>query len=316
MIRKMIDRQTAHPRFYILLALAVVFFMLLQHTAFAHMQTILVIPKGERTQFWQWVKEGAAQAGKERGVHVAFRGPRAEHDYKAQGRLIETGIADQVDAIVLAPSHTLFTVPMLEDAVRQGVKVVIIDSDMEFENRVSFVASDNYLAGTQAADHLLSILKPGGSILMLRFKLDNASTLAREKGFEDFVSSITDPPNLIDAGYSGTSVGAAFHKTIMMLHANPEVDAIFSPAEAPTLGVLRALEEMGLAGRVQLVGFDYTQDIQQALDEGKMHGTVIQSPYQIGYQGVMAACDALEGKPVKSRIVTETKVVTTRDSNR
>jgi len=271
--------------------------------------TVLVVPMGIHVQYWQGVKEGALQAGHERDVEIMYRGPRLSDDHEAQVRIIKTGIHDGVDAIVLAPNHTSEVVPLLEEATRKGIKVVIIDSESDFTGYVSYVASDNYEAGRAGALHLLSLVEKESDILLLRYKDGLASTMAREKGFLDVVAA-AGSYTVVDAGYVGISVGGAYHKAYGELKNMPQIKGVFAAGEYTTLGALKALRELNIAGRVNLVGFDYTDEIHEALDEGVLDGTMVQSPYQMGYRGVMAACDALEGKPVKSRITTLTELVT------
>jgi len=270
---------------------------------------ILVIPKGVRVQHWKWVRQGAMQAGEERGAEVIFRGPRESDDYMAQLQIIKNGIEDGVDAMVIAPSHDTHAKDLLEVAAHKGIKVVIIDSDMEFEPRVSFVSSDNYQAGKRAGTYLFSLLPDGGSVILLRYMENNASTLAREQGFLDAVPPFPLSIRIIDAGYVGVSAGNGYYKTLELFREHPEAVAVFSPGEITTVGMLKAVKELGLAGKVVVVGFDYTKEIHESLATGLLQGAMIQIPYEMGYQGVMAACDAFEGKPVAKRIVTETVLV-------
>lgn len=270
---------------------------------------ILVIPKGVRVQYWKWVKQGALDAGRDRSAEVVFRGPWASDDYQAQIGILKKGLEEGVDAIVIAPNHTVHSATLLAQAVQQGVIVVLIDSDMEFEDRVSLVASDNYLAGRLGAEFLFSLMGGKGTALLLRYVKDNASTLAREKGFMDAAAKLSPALTVVEYGEAGVNTGAAYRHVMDALADHPEISGIFSTGESTSVGAIRALREMHLNGMVNMVGFDYTQDIHEALADGTLNGVVVQSPYQIGYQGVMAACDALEGKPVEKRIVTQTTIV-------
>ncbi|WP_147820128.1 substrate-binding domain-containing protein [Salidesulfovibrio onnuriiensis] len=277
--------------------------------AMAERAKILVIPKGVRVKYWQWVEQGAKRAGHDRDVEIIFRGPWASDDFVAQFGILKAGIEEGVDAIVIAPNHTSYSAELLEQAVQKGIKVVLIDSDMEFEDRVSLVASDNHFAGKQAAEHLISLMGGKGTALLLHYAKDNASTMAREKGFLDAASERGSCLTVVEAEEAGVSAGTAYYATMEAFVSNPYISGIFSPGESTTIGALRALRDMHLNGTVKLVGFDFTREIHEALVEGSLNGTVLQSPYQIGYLGVMAACDALEGKPVEKRIVTKTTVV-------
>ena len=277
-------------------------------------RTVLVIPKGLRAQFWKQVREGAVQAGKERGVEVLFRGPHGSDNNEGQLYIIQSGIDERVDAIVLAPNHESMAAGLLGQATDLGIKVVLIDSDMQFKDRVSFVGSDNVRAGRDAAEFLISRIKAGSTVLLLRYLRDNPSTSKREQGFLDTAGKTRPPCTVIQSDYSGVSVGEAYKNTRAALLEHPEISAIFSPGEATTLGALRAVDDLKrdnpLLHPVTIVGFDDAEGIRRALEDGTLKGTMIQSPFRIGYLGVMAACDAIEGRPVEKRIVTETRLVT------
>jgi len=281
--------------------------------AMADERTVLVIPKGLRAQFWKEVRDGALQAGMERGVEVLFRGPHGSDDSEGQLYIIQSGIDEGVDAIVLAPNHGSMAAELLERATDLGIKVVLIDSDMAFKNRVSLVGSDNERAGRDAAEFLVSQISPGSTVLLLRYLRHNPSTEKREQGFLETVGRMQPPCNVIVSDYSGVSVGDAYRNTRAALLEHPEISAIFSPGEATTIGALRAVRDLRRDSSqrpVTIVGFDDAEDIRRSLENGALSATMIQNPFRIGYLGVMAACDAIEGKPVEKRIVTETRLVT------
>ena len=112
---------------------------------------ILVIPKGSKAIFGAMVEEGAQQAGNDLGIHVTWRGPYTEADRYAQIKIIEYGIRQNYDAIVLAPNHVNMTAGVQERAIANGIKVVLIDSGMDCRHHSTLVASDNYKAGQMAA---------------------------------------------------------------------------------------------------------------------------------------------------------------------
>lgn len=299
--------------FLIIISLAVMF--VLPSEATAARRSILVIPKDQMTLYWTAVKEGAELAGEKRQAEIIFRGPRSADDYAAQAEMIKDAMHHKVDAIVIAPNHTSQTSRMLHEAVVRGIKVVIIDSDMAFEERVSFVASDNRLAGNKAGTALMSLLGSKGTVLMARHKENNASTLAREAGFLDVLTK-NPGVEIVDLGYLGTGSGNTYRRTLDALHANPGIDAVFVSSEINTLGMIKALREHVGRKRIKAIGFDATPEILQALRDGIIDGLIVQRPYRIGYLAVMAACDALDGKPVPKRITTETLLITNPDDDR
>src|SRR5512135_299216 len=104
--------------------------------------TIAVIPKGTTHEFWKSVHAGAVKAAQELGVEVIWKGPVREDDRDEQIKVVENFLSRGVQAIVLAPLDDRALVPVLTDATARGVPVVIIDSGVAWDGRVSFVATD------------------------------------------------------------------------------------------------------------------------------------------------------------------------------
>ena len=92
--------------------------------------------------------------------------------------------------------------------------------------------------------------------------------------------------------------------------ANPDLVGFFTSNEGSTIGVARAIEDMGKKDTVMLVGFDKSQDTIRALENGTLKATVVQNPYKMGFDGVQMAFDILNGKKVERLIDTGVNVVT------
>ncbi len=150
---------------------------------------VLVIPKNAKSAFWSIVDKGAQQAGIDLGIHVTWRGPGSEDQRDAQVRIIEYGLRKKYDAIVLAPNHTNVAAQALKKAVENGIKIVLIDSDMAAGYHDCLVESDNYKAGQTAADHLAVLVGGDGRVILVRHNKNNASTNDREQGFLDTIKS-------------------------------------------------------------------------------------------------------------------------------
>ncbi|MEK7993605.1 MAG: substrate-binding domain-containing protein, partial [Planctomycetota bacterium] len=88
------------------------------------------------------------------------------------------------------------------------------------------------------------------------------------------------------------------------------IDGIFCPNESTTFGMLRALEDSGLAGQVAYVGFDSSDRLVQALRKGHIKGLVLQDPINMGYVGVETIVAHLRGQKVEKRIDTGSVVAT------
>lgn len=150
---------------------------------------VLVIPKGSQASFWKHLGDGALQAGKDIGLTVVIRGPKVENQHDAQVRIINFGIQQKFDAIILAPNHEDVTASVLAEAVAQGIRIVLVDSDMTSEHHSSLIASNNGGAGRMAADYIASILGNSGKVILARHIEGHRSTMKREQVFLDTLVS-------------------------------------------------------------------------------------------------------------------------------
>src|SRR4051795_1441449 len=150
--------------------------------------TIAVIPKGTTHEFWKSIHAGSIKAANEltaqgTEVEVIWKGPLREDDREQQIQVVEGFAAQGVSGIVLAPLDNRALVRPVADADRAGVPTVIIDSGLESDDFVSFVATDNRKGGTLAADRMGQLLNGKGKVLVLRYAEGSASTTEREEGF-------------------------------------------------------------------------------------------------------------------------------------
>jgi ribose transport system substrate-binding protein len=95
-----------------------------------------------------------------------------------------------------------------------------------------------------------------------------------------------------------------------MMTAHPNLKGIFVANEAGAIGAAQAVKAAGKSGAVKLVAFDASDEEIATLKDGTFQALVVQSPFQMGYKGVKAAIDHIEGRPVEKRIDTGVTVVT------
>jgi ribose transport system substrate-binding protein len=279
--------------------------------------TIAVIPKGTTHEFWKSIHAGSNKAAAElkaqgTEIEVIWKGPLREDDREQQIQVVEGFAAQGVSGIVLAPLDNRALVRPVADARRAGVPTVIIDSGLESDEIVSFVATDNYKGGTLAADRMGQLLGGKGKVIMLRYAEGSASTTEREQGFLDQIKKNFPEIELISTDqYAQATRDTAKRASENLLNRfGDQVQGIFTPNESSTMGMLLALEDIGKAGKVSFVGFDVSQKFIEALNAGQLHGIVVQNPFIMGYLGVKTMVDNLLGRPVEKKIDTGVMMVT------
>src|SRR5579871_156280 len=277
---------------------------------------IAVIPKGTTHIYWKTLHAGAAKAAKDLGVDIFWVGPETEDDRKQQIEVVQNFISRKMDAIVLAPLDDKALVVPVEEATKRGIPVVIIDSALQSDVQVSFVATINKEGGRKGADQLGKVMGGKGKALMLRYLEGSASTADREEGFLDEMAKKFPDIQIVSSNqYAGATKEEALQASQNILNKFPDVDGIFCPNESTVFGMLRALQVSGKAGQVKFVGFDTDKDLLEGLKTGAINGLVSQDPFNMGYEGVKAAVDHLNGKKVDPRIATRLLMVTKENMN-
>jgi ribose transport system substrate-binding protein len=284
--------------------------------------TIAVIPKGTTHEFWKSIHAGSNKAASElsaqgTSVEVIWKGPLREDDREQQIQVVEGFMTQGVNGIVLAPLDNRALVRPVEEAKRASVPTVIIDSGLESDAIVSFVATDNRKGGTLAAARMGELLNGKGKVLMLRYAEGSASTTEREEGFVTELKQKFPNIELISSDqYAGATRDTAKRASENLLNRfGDEVQGIFTPNESSTAGMLLALQDINKAGKISFVGFDASQAFIDAMRTGQLHGIIVQNPFNMGYLGVRTMVDHLLGKPVEKMIDTGVMLVTSENMN-
>jgi ribose transport system substrate-binding protein len=278
---------------------------------------IAVIPKGTTHEYWKSINAGAVKAERElraagTNVTIIWKGPLLEDDREQQIQVVENFIGRNVSAIVLAPLDSRALVAPVEEAVHAGIPVIVIDSALLSKAPSATVATDNYKGGQIGARRLGQLLGGKGRAIMLRYEVGSASTEEREAGFLDVMKREFPGIDLISADqYGGATRETAFKAAQNLLNRfGSRTDGIFACNESTASGMLLAIREQGLAGKVKFVGFDANEQLVSALRQGAVQGLVVQDPVKMGYLGVMTAVDVLRHKPVAASIDTGVGLVT------
>src|SRR5437867_1940679 len=278
---------------------------------------IAVIPKGTTHEFWRAIHAGAVQAEREPSaegtqVTVVWKGRFREDDREQQVQVVEGFVSERVQGFVLAPLDGRALVRPVEEARRAGVPTVIIDSRLESDSIVSFVATDNRKGGQLGAGRLGELLGGKGKVLLLRYGEGSASTTERESGFLEVLRSRYPGIEIVSADqYAGPTRETAKRASENLLNRyGGLVQGIFTPNESSTIGMLLALQDIGLAGKVKFVGFDASAVLIAAIRAHQLDGLVVQNPMRMGYLGVKTMADHLRGKPVARLIDTGVALVT------
>jgi ribose transport system substrate-binding protein len=265
-----------------------------------------VVVKALNSDYWRLVEAGAKDAANKLGIEVTVLGPDAETKVTEQVSMIEDQITKKVSALVVAPSQPSSAIPVFERAKAQNIPVVLIDTDAQWDGKVSFVGTGNYVGGKQAGEFLVKKLGKGAKVAILRGALGDPTHDERANGAIEVLKTEGLEVVTIQPANSERQMGMTVMENI--LQANPDIQGVYATNDEMALGALRAIE--AAKKNMIVVGFDGSPDALKSIKEGKLTASVAQNPYNIGYMGVEAAVKAAKRENVEKRIDTGTKVVT------
>ena len=254
---------------------------------------------------------GAVKGSRDEGVEIIWKGPVREDDRDEQIKVIETFVSQRVAGIVVAPLDSRALMPALNEAQARGIPVAIFDSGTEWKDDISFIATDNTQGGRLGGERLGTLLGGKGRVMMMRFSEGSASTGEREAGFLAVMTEKFPAIEIVSSNqYGGVTTESGYATAEKLLAAHRNVDGIFCPNESTTFGMMLALDAVKLAGKTRLVGFDATPKLIEGLENGKIHGLVVQNPFAMGELGVKTMMKHLRGEPVQKRVDTGVTIVT------
>jgi ribose transport system substrate-binding protein len=278
---------------------------------------IAVIPKGTTHEFWKSIHAGTIKAQRELEaegipVRILWKGPLREDDRDQQIQVVENFTARRVNGILLAPLDSQALVKPVASAIAARIPVVVFDSGLKSDRPISYVATDNFKGGQLAGEHMAKVLGGKGKVILLRYAVGSASTEEREAGFLDAIRKHPGLKLLSSDQYAGPTRETAYGNAQNLLNRfGREVDGIFAVNENSTIGITKALRDIGRAGgKVKMIGFDAGSQSIKDMKSGDVQGLIVQNPVRMGYLGVKTLVQHLQGKPVEKKIDTGVTLVT------
>ena len=299
----------------LLTALFFLQFLFFSDSSYTKNMNIVFIPKSSDQVFWDIMRSGVNDGLREFDtIDLTWRGPSYNDDTDAQIKILKAYTHPGVDAIIIAPTDKQQLVEPVKKAAAQGIKIIIVDSAFNGSVQQNYISTDNYLSGQLAAKRMAATLNNAGNVVIFRIIKGSASTESRAQGFIDHLQKNSPDIKIIGDIYAGGSRGKVLYNAsdyLTKISSTHHIDGIFAVNESATDGVLRALRNMGIAGKVKLVGFDYTDYLVQGLENKDVDSLIIQDPRRMGYLSIKAAVEAIKNTPIKEKIIfTETKLVT------
>jgi ribose transport system substrate-binding protein len=265
---------------------------------------IPVISKGFQHQFWQAVKQGSEQAAVDYNVDITFEGPATEAEVDKQIEMLQAALAKNPAAICLAALDTQAVIPLLEEAKAKGIPVVGFDSGVDSDIPVATATTDNIAAAALAADKMAELIGGSGQVAVLVHDQTSRTGIDRRDGFVNRMAEAYPDIEIVNIDYGAGDHLKSTDIARSVVQANPELKGYFGANEGSIIGVMNAVNELGKAGQIVVIGYDAGKQQKDAVRSGLVAGSITQNPVGIGYKCVEAAVKAINGEAVDKVIDT------------
>ncbi len=297
--------------------------------------SIFVICKSS-DPYWDSVKTGALEAGEEMNLRVVYEAPETEADIDRQIVMIDSAIAAGADALVIAPLDRDDLNEVLGRAKASNIPILTIDSDVSFDGRRSCISTQNYSAGAIAARYVEGLNLGEGSAAIITHGNTAQTAQERTGGFMDELSGRDttgsmpqqaaaeaipglDKSNgsanktglrVLESKNGESNVQQSREAAVQLIKENPDLKLIYTTNQPGTIGACQAIDELGKAKDVTLVGFDSFDGAEKYIESGVLDAVVLQNPYNMGYLGVRYARKLLRGEAIAKEVDTGATLVT------
>ncbi|MBQ9332248.1 MAG: substrate-binding domain-containing protein [Oscillospiraceae bacterium] len=272
---------------------------------------IYLITKSTSTEFWRSVFAGANAARAEYNVNLVIRGPDTEENYAGQNMYIQEAVRNHADAIVFSAISYTENAAAIDEAAEAGIKIVVIDSDVNSSRVSARIGTDNIQAGRITAAAALDTEEQHLSVGIVNFAQFSRNGEEREIGLREQLEKDPRVEEICTVN-SLTDHDAARESATALLREHPEINILIGLNEPLGVGVAEASEELKLKDRVRVISFDSNIRCIELLRRGDVSALIVQNPYAMGYLGVETAWKILEGQSFRpdQLIDTATSIIT------
>jgi ribose transport system substrate-binding protein len=271
-------------------------------------QVKVAIVTNNPNDWWNIAEAGATKAAKEFNVELDFRRPQPDTTAE-QKKIIDALVSQGTKGLAVSVLDPTNQKDYL-NTIAARIPLITMDNDSPESKRLCYVGTDNYEAGKAVGRLVKECVPDGGTIVIFVGRIEPLNARQRFQGVVDELAGQKDAKGpqfgkytLLD-NQAQTDEGdekKAKDRAAAVINRD-EIKA--APDKVCMIGlwaynppaILAAVKNAGLERKVKVVGFDEKRDTLKAIEDGEVHGTVVQDPFEFGYRSVKILAELAQGK--------------------
>jgi simple sugar transport system substrate-binding protein len=266
---------------------------------------VLISHAPDSDSWWNTIKNAIKQADEDFNVQTDYRNP-PNGDIADMARLIEQAAARNYDGVIVTIADYDVLKGSIGKVTEKHIPLVTINSGTEQQSAdlgaIMHIGQPEYTAGKAAGEKA----KAAGvkSFLCVNHYATNPASFERCRGFADALG-VDFKSSTLDAGTDPTGIQS---KVSAYLRNHPDTGGVLALGPLSAAPTIKALQQMGLAGKMWFATFDFDDDIAKAIKDGTIQFAIDQQPYLQGYIAVAVLAIAKHDHttdPVKIRQILQ-----------
>ncbi len=258
---------------------------------------IAMVVKNLGNSFFEACRDGGLEAAEEiGGVELIYQGPSTP-TAEGQIEIIDSLIAQKVDAIAISANDVDALVPIAKKALKAGITVISFDSGVAEEGRLlHLAASSDEFIGRSQVKMIADLIDYKGEIAIL-----SASSQATNQNAwiewmkEELKKSDYKDMNLVSVVYGDDLSDKSYREAMGLFKSYPNLRGIISPTTVGIAATGKALEDSGKAGKIELTGLGLPSEMKQYIKNGTCRKMSLWNPIDLGYSSTYIAYKLIKG---------------------
>ncbi|MGE8203373.1 sugar-binding protein [Heyndrickxia sp. NPDC080065] len=271
----------------------------------------MLIPEELDNDYWRLVEKGARDAAEENHILLEYVGPK-QSNIDEHLRKLNIAAASKVDGVLTQGYNDKQFTPVINYLANKGVPVITVDTDAPSSHRRAYIGTDNYysgfLAGKALIDDTIGVVNV--AIITGSFKAEHQKL--RVKGFKDAIAK-EKRINIVAIEESNITRIRAAEKAYKILSEHPETNAFYGTSALDGIGIAQSVFRLRRQDSTYIMAFDTIAETLEYIRRGVIDATVVQKPYEMGFNAVEMMIKIQEGKPVPKINYTETRIMHKND---
>jgi ribose transport system substrate-binding protein len=268
-------------------------------------KVVVVLKELNNNQYWDIVKAGAEKGFRDFGMNGKVIAPSNEYKLDEQNQLLKTILDENPDVLIVSPIDTSI-VSALNQFHKDNIPVLLIDTDLSWEQKTAYIGTDNLDLGRKGGALLASDLQPGDKVALITGDVSQPVIRDRTIGAK--------------ASLEAAGVEIAVHKTVpndteqaksvmeAILKDYSTIKGVYATTDILAISAVEVIEENGFD--ILVIGSDGTAEMVQLIEEGTLSETIAQNPYDMGYLSVQNALKVVKGENVERTISSGVDIIT------